>query len=266
MLDPHSRRVLVTLLLVALAACSKPPVEWSGDRMASVNTERLAITATGDVVDDGLARFESLLLPPTIACAGTLRLSRTGSTVFAVWWSPRADSGARLLSAHTTDNGATWSAVAPVDTLDVGVAGCRRAPPSIVADSSSGYVHIAYAMRAPEGAGLFFAHSMDRGASFHAPVPLLYGDRLGRTAIAADGDRVAVAFEDPNSASPRVGLALSRTMGHIFEDRLLPVSFDNSTASYPLVAVDGTRISIAWRERTVSGGAIALRIRSGSLH
>lgn len=266
MADSHSRRARVTLLLVALAACSKLPVEWTGDRMASVNTERLAITASGDVVDDGLARFESLVLPPTVACAGTLRLSRAGAKVFAVWWSPRADSGARLLSAFTSDNGARWSAVAAVDTLDAGVAGCRRAPPSIAADSASGYVHVAYAMQAPEGAGLFFAHSMDGGASFHAPVPLLYGERLGRTAIAADGDRVVVAFEDPNSASPRVGLALSRTMGHIFEERLLPVSFDNSTASHPLVAVHGARISIAWRERTVSGGGIALRIRSGSLH
>ena len=234
--------------------------------MASAPSERIAITATGELVDDGIARFESLVLPPTYACPGTLRLSRARRTLHAVWWSPRADSGSRLLAAHSDDDGATWSPVATVDSLDRGVAGCRRAPPSSAADSASGYVHVAYAMHAPEGSGLFFAHSMDGGASFHAPVPLLYGERLGRTSIAADGDRVAVAFEDPNSGTPRVGLALSGTMGHIFEERVLPVSFDNSTASHPLVAVRGTRISVAWRERTIPGGGIALRIRSGSLH
>ncbi len=234
--------------------------------MASVSTERLLLSASGDVTDDSLARGESLMQPPSLACPGTLRLSKAGPTIFAVWWSPRPDSGARLLSAHTGNHGTTWSAVSPVDTLDRGVTGCRRAPPSIAADSVTGYVHVAYAMHAPEGPGLFFSHSMDRGAIFHEPVPLLYGERLGRTSIAADGDRVVVAFEDPNSGTPRVGLALSRTMGHIFEDRFLPVSFDNSAASHPLVAVHGARISVAWRERSVSGSGTALRIRSGSLH
>lgn len=264
---PFAHRTWCALFpLSLLLACAQPPVEWSGDRMASVNAERLALTAPGDVVDDGLARVESLLLTPTAACAGSLRLGKAGPTIFAVWWSPRSDSGARLLSARSVDNGVTWSSIAPVDTLDRGLTGCRRAPPSIAADSASGYVHVAYAMQAPEGPGLFFAHSMDGGATFHAPVPLLYGERLGRTSIAADGDRVVVAFEDPNSGTPRVGLALSRTMGHIFEERVLPVSFDNSTASHPLVAVQGARISVAWRERTASDGGVALRIRSGSLH
>lgn len=261
-----ARRTLTALLLLVGASCSRSPVEWNADRMANVSAERLALDASGAVAEDGLVRFESLVRPPMPSCPGSLRLSRSGHTLFAVWWSPRADSGARLLSAHTADDGTTWSPVATVDTLDRGVAGCRRPPPSIAADSASGYVHIAYAMQAPEGAGLFFAHSMDGGATFHAPVPLLYGDRLGRTSIAADGDRVAVAFEDPNSGTPRVGLALSRTMGHIFEDRVLPVSFDNSSATHPLVAVHGARISVAWRERTVQGGGVALRIRSGSLH
>jgi hypothetical protein len=57
---------------------------------------------------------------------------------------------------------------------------------------------------------------------------------------------VAVAFEDPNSRTPRIGLALSHTMGHIFEERLLPISDDNEIASRPLVAVRGRRLAVAW--------------------
>jgi hypothetical protein len=106
---------------------------------------------------------------------------------------------------------------------------------------------------------------MDDGATFHSPVPIFYGDRLGRTSVAADGDLVVVAFEDPNSRSPRVGLALSRTMGHIFEQRLLPVSDDNGAASDPIVAVQGHRVAVAWQQRAVANGPTALAVRVGEL-
>jgi hypothetical protein len=95
-------------------------------------------------------------------------------------------------------------------------------------------------------------------------VPIFYGERLGRSSVAADGDVVAVAFEDPNSRSPRVGLALSRTMGHIFEARLLPVSDDNGSAMRPLAAVRGRRVAVAWERRAASdSGPAMLAIRTG---
>ncbi|MDB4889991.1 MAG: hypothetical protein JWL61_1846, partial [Gemmatimonadetes bacterium] len=213
-----------------------------------------------------LAALATRVTPPSSVCSGSLRLSRAHRTLYAVWWSPRPDSGARLLSAHSSDDGGTWSAIAPVDTMDRGVSGCRRAAPSIAADSASGYVHITYGMVAPEGPGLFFSHSMDGGVSFHAPVPILYGERLGNTSVAAAGDNVAVAFEDPNSGTPRIGLALSRTMGHIFEDRLLPVSDDNGTATQPVVSLRGRRLTMMWRQLAAANGQTGLRIRSGNLH
>jgi hypothetical protein len=160
-----------------------------------------------------------------------------------------------------------WSEPSPVDTTDTGVTGCRRGPPSIAADSASGYVHVAYALRGREGPGLFFSHSMDAGATFHEPVPIVYGERLGRTSVASDGDHVAVAFEDPNSGMPRVGLALSRTMGHIFEERIVPVSSDNGRAWRPLVAVRGKRIAVAWERQEGSDVAAAVfAIKAGTLH
>ena len=101
---------------------------------------------------------------------------------------------------------------------------------------------------------------------FHSPVPILYGERLGRTSIAAEGDVVAVAFEDPNGSAARVGLALSRTMGHIFEERVLPASLENGAASHPLVSVQGRRISLAWQERATSDRGVVFRIRTGTIH
>jgi hypothetical protein len=180
-----------------------------------------------------------------------------------VWWAPRPDSGARLLSARSADAGRSWTVPAAVDTLDRGVAGCRREPAAIAADSASGYVHVAYGLQAPEGPGLFFSHSMDGGVTFHSPVPILYGERLGRTSVAADRDLVVVGFEDPNSSTPRIGLAMSRTMGHIFEERIVPVSDDHGVASRPAAAVRGRHVALAWEQRASATAPPVLAVRAG---
>jgi hypothetical protein len=107
---------------------------------------------------------------------------------------------------------------------------------------------------------------MDAGALFHSPVPIFYGERLGRSAVAADGDLVAVAFEDPRSRTPRVGLAISRTMGHIFTtgDRVLPVSEENDRATRPRVALRGRRVAVAWDRRLGADSAAAVvAVRTG---
>ncbi|MEP6618284.1 MAG: sialidase family protein [bacterium] len=251
---------------VFILACSAPPVQWTGDRRLPVPAAVPALAADGSVAQDSLGQLASGLVPPGNVCAGSLRLARAGRVLYGVWWSPRPDSVARLLAARSTDDGATWSAVTPVDSTDRGATGCTREPPSVSADSTTGYVHVTYGMIAPEGPGLFFSHSMDGGATFHSPVPILYGEHLGRTSVASSGDYVVVAFEDPNSSLPRVGLAISRTMGHIFEDRLLPVSDDNGAAMRPLVAVQGHRVMVAWQERVSGNGGAVLRVRTGTLH
>ncbi|MDB4900392.1 MAG: hypothetical protein JWN53_2200 [Gemmatimonadetes bacterium] len=252
-------------LALALLGCGADPISWTLHRTITAPAGAVALTADGALHPDSLRRLATTVhAPPGAICPGSLRVARGGATLYGVWWAPRADSGARLLAARSADGGATWSAPAPVDTTDRAVNGCRREAAAIAADSASGYVHVAYALLAAEGPGLFFSHSMDNGITFHSPVPIFYGDRLGRTSVAADGDLVAVGFEDPNSRTPRVGLALSRTMGHIFELRLLPVSDDNGAASHPLTAVTGHRIAIAWEQRAVDADtAAALVVRAG---
>jgi hypothetical protein len=247
-------------LAAALAlACSAPPVDWAAERSIAPPVDApLALTADGVLHADTVSALAPRVAPPPgPVCPGSLRLARGGATLFAVWWAPRSDSGARLLAARSADEGRSWSTPASVDTTDRAVTGCRREPAAIAADAASGYVHVTYGLQAPEGPGLFFSHSMDGGMTFHAPVPILYGDRLGRTSVAADGDLVVVAFEDPNSTMPRIGLAMSRTMGHIFEERIVPVSDDNGAATRPLVAVRGRRVAVAWEQRAETAAAPA---------
>jgi hypothetical protein len=255
--------------MLLVMACASPPVEWTAQRSVAQTGE--ADSATALHADGSLARDTMVALasrvsaPPAPVCPGSLRLAPARGTLHAAWWAPRADSSARLLSARSSDGGRSWNAPAPVDTTDRSVSGCRRAPPAIAADPASGYVHVTYALLAPEGPGVFFSHSMDGGASFHSPVPILYGDRLGRTSVAADGDLVVVGFEDPNSMTPRIGLAMSHTMGHIFEDRIVPVSDGNGVASHPLTAIHGRRVAVAWEQRASESAPAALTVRVGSL-
>jgi hypothetical protein len=253
---------------VAMLACSDAPVSWNDTRVSRAMPYEV-VNADGVVLPDTNAILAARLTRPEAGvCPYSMVVSRSGARVYAAWWHVRPDSGANLLAAHTDDHGRTWSAPAAVDTTDQGTTGCLRSPPAIAADRASGYVHLAYALFAREGPGHFYAHSMDSGATFHSPVPIFYGERLGLADVASDGDHVAVAFEDPNSRSPRIGLAISRTMGHIFEprDRVLPVSDDNGVATHPRVAVHGTRIAVAWSRRAgADTGAAVLAIRTGVL-
>jgi hypothetical protein len=266
-MPPVPRRLPLALVAFGLAGCAPPPVDWTPPRPAArpVGTA-VALTADGALHPDTmLALAERVSAPAGPLCSGSLRLAAARGTLYGIWWAPRPDSGVRLLAARSTDGGSTWTAPAAVDTTDVGVGGCRRDAAAIVADSASGYVHVTYALQAAEGPGLFFSHSMDGGVTFHAPVPILYGERLGRTSVAADGDLVVVGFEDPNSTTPRIGLALSRTMGHIFEHRILPVSDDNGSAIHPLTAAHGSRIAVAWETPAVDGSSAPLAVRTGTV-
>ncbi len=169
----------------------------------------------------------------------------------AVWWAQRPDRSASLYLSRTADGGRTWTAPLAVDTLDRSEAGCDRPAPSVTADAANGYLHVAYSMRAPEGPGVFYAHQMDPRGPFERPQVIVYGDRPAATSVASAGDRVVVAYEDPNTGGrPFVSLALSRTAGHSWQERV-PVSASNVAAERPVVALRGADgVVLGWVERS----------------
>ncbi len=247
--DTSAVRLLPLLLLLAGTACVPQPVAWSetaalGDG-AFADTLRLVFDATGRPA------FVPAWTPPAwpdepAACAASFRAVRSpDGAAYASWFAIRPDSSVVLRVARSDSGGRTWNAPVTADSTDVGTTGCARPVPFLAADSLNGYVHLAYHLVAREGAGLFFTHSMERGARWHEPVPIVYGDRPSRAAVASRGDTVVVVYEDPNSRLPRIGMALSRTQGHIFESRP-PVSEDNGESTGPQVAVRGGRVIIVW--------------------
>jgi hypothetical protein len=244
---------LAGIVTVLLAACVAEPVDW-GD--VSYRSSKL-----GDP-DTRSARLSASL--PSVAgavkaCDASVQAAHGGADLFRVWWTARNDSSVVLAVQHSLDSGASWQAPIVVDARDRGSRGCDRPAPGASFDSVSGYLHIVYFLEAADGRGVFFAHSMDKGVMFHSPVPVVYGNSPSNASVAAHGDSVIVVFEDPNANTPRIGIALSHTAGHIFEQRA-QVTPDDVPAEKPWVTLKGNTISVSWKLATPPGVANSDRV------
>jgi hypothetical protein len=260
---PRLLLLFVSLVVAPAAGCVPQPVAWEEERAlpAAAVAAPIALDGAGRVA--AAPPGASPAAPPAgdAACPNSLQVAAAaGQERYAVWWAPRADSTARLLAAHSGDGGVTWPDAYVVDSLDRGARGCRRPPPAIAADARNGYVHVTYALDAPEGAGIFYAHLMDPRAQFELPVPIVYGEGSGATAVASDDQTLAVAYENPNSRRAQVALAVSLTAGHTFEGKSVTVSGDDAEGASPRVAVRGRRVAVAW---VGEGGAP--RVRTGAV-
>ena len=258
------RAPLLLLLALFCAGCDRPPVDWA-DPVAIAQppgTSRLVVDMSG--APGYVADTVPSAVPPSArgGCAASIVSAADSTSLFAVWWAARHDSSAALYAARSADGGRSWAAAFAIDTSDVSTYGCARTPPAAAALGDD--VFVAYAMAAPEGIGVFSAHTM--GGMVHSPVAAIFGDKLVNVAIATQGNDVAVAYEDPNGARARIGLALSRTQGHIFESHLT-ASRDVDDATAPAVALDGPWIAVSWslKRPAGSGGATSRVVRVGHI-
>jgi hypothetical protein len=226
--------------LLGLSACVKEPVEW-GDVFYRQSQ-------LGD--PDARSAVMSANLPPIadapVPCIRSIVTAGAGPDLFRAWWSSRSDSSVVLSMQHSRARGATWDTPVVVEARDRGRRGCDRPAPGVFYDPRSGYLHLVYFIEGSEGAGVFFAHSMDKGGMFHAPVAVVYGNTPSAASVAGIGDSVVVVFEDPNATTPRIGIALSRSAGHIFEQRG-EVTPDDVPAVAPWVALDKGKITVWWK-------------------
>jgi hypothetical protein len=258
-------RALLLFGCLAITACAPDPVKWDSEQRTDTPVPagaRLTLAAAGTPVM--MPAWNPPVVPTgTPQCAGSLvATAARGDTAYAAWWEPRPDSDALLVVARSEDGGHHWHAPEIADSTDRGNTGCGRPAPFISADTTNGYLQLVYFMVAAEGPGVFFTHSMGAGEMFHSPVPIVYGERVSTSAVSSNGDTVAVAYLDPNSSTPQLWLALSRTTGHIFESRV-PVSPATEQASRPAVAVRGHRITVAWLETARNGGTAVMVVRTG---
>lgn len=241
-------RLSTVLITAAVLGCSSSsPLEWNEISYENIPSEPNDLPSPTQWAPSG-------------ACPGSLRTSGN----YAVWWEAQPDSSATLFVSR--NNNGKWAEPVIADSTDKGVRGCGRTAPAIAADSASGYVHLAYFAEPASGPGVFFEHTMDSAKTFHSPVAIVFGRNPSRVSVAAKGDIVAVAFEDPNASQPIVSLALSKTMGHIFEHRL-QASGENGNARQPVVRIIGDSVALWWSEYSTDPSVSATRTvyRAGKL-
>jgi hypothetical protein len=236
-----ARLALLGVAGFALIACVQEPVDWSDvsyrpSQLGDPDARSAVLAANLPAVPSGINH-----------CLRSIRTANAGPDLFRVWWTSRPDSSAVLSMQHSRDNGAAWDAPITVEARDRGRRGCDRPAPGVFFDSSRGYLHLVYFIEAVTGAGIFFAHSMDKGAMFHSPVPVVFGNTPSAASVAANGDSVVVVFEDPNATAPRIGIALSHSTGHIFEARG-EATPDDVPAVSPWVTLDHRKITVWWKQ------------------
>jgi hypothetical protein len=265
------RTVFVVALGLAGCAWDAPPLEWQAPSPIAAQVDSTvryrAVWTPGATPEVSIALLGSAATlgqqSGALECPGSrVTASAAGGSTWSAWWRVRADSSAVLLAARRDATGAQaqqWI----VDSVDTALLGCARPAPSIIADSTNGYVHVSYFMVAPEGPGVFYAHLMDSRASHFEPaLAMVYGEKPVRVAIASRADTVAVVYEDPNSERGRIAMSLSTTAGHLFEQtaRLIPVSTSSQQASQPqIVRLAGGQVWVGWTEDSQSGNAFLLR-------
>ncbi|HJP85382.1 MAG TPA: hypothetical protein VJ852_05300 [Gemmatimonadaceae bacterium] len=188
-------------------------------------------------------------------CIMSVRTAGDTSELFRTWWSIRHDSSVVLSMQRSQNQGGNWDSAIEVESRDAGSRACRRPAPGISYDAASGYVYLVYFVEAKDGAGVFFAHSMDKGEMFHSPVPVVYGKTPSVASVAGHGDSVVVVFEDPNATTPRIGIVLSHTTGHLFDQRA-QVTPDDVPAVAPWVALNHKHITVWWKTPSITTEAI----------
>lgn len=243
----------------AVSACADGGIAWGPVTYGGIASPASAVDAA----------VAALPQRGGAGCADVVVVAR-GNERYAAWWEAKPDGGSALMLARSPDGGAQWETPLVADGRDAGGLRCSRPPPSLFADDASGYLHLTYHIAPPGGPGVYFTHSMQASALgttgmgvLHMAVPVTHGDRPVRSSVAGRGDTVVVAFEDPNSAKPRILLAFSTGAGHVFSTHEV-VSPAGNAAGYPQVSIGGDSVHVRWREVT-AGGAVRHAARSGVL-
>jgi hypothetical protein len=233
------------VLAAAVVACDQEPIEWKDPiELAGHDTlGRLAVDSAGRSRVTGSPTLPAAVpsAGAAVVCPGSVRTVKGTAHVYAAWWGMRRDSGATLFVSSVPGTSGAWTKPLSVDTTDMSSSGCDRPPPSVTAVGDD--VFVAYSLYAPEGRGVFFAHTM--GGMLHEPVPVVYGERVVATAIAAQDDRVVVAYEEPNGSRRRIDVAISQTQGHNFGWHVA-ASRDVDVGRAPDVALAGDQLAVSW--------------------
>lgn len=182
-------------------------------------------------------------------CCRTAIATAADGTLYLAWRKVSADSVRDIVVARSADHGKSWSAPRTVHDDNWVFNACPHAGPSLAVDSA-GTLHVAWWTGRDGIAGVYYAQSRDGAQTFSEPVPL-QAPALARPAhvqlATAGHGRILVAWDDGSGAAPLIKLKVSSDNGRSFGSAI-PLSDPGQAAGFPVLAVTGDSVAIAWSE------------------
>ncbi|HET7623053.1 MAG TPA: sialidase family protein [Gemmatimonadaceae bacterium] len=184
-------------------------------------------------------------------CCRTALASAPGGVVYAAWRAVLPGNIREIVVARSNDRGATWSEPVRVQNDQWQVDACPHAGPALAVDSQQ-RLHVTWWSGKEGAAGVFYARSDDGGKSFTNTTPL-GTDQFSQPAhvqlVVGDSGVVAVAWDDGTLQTPRIALRISRDHGSDFAPTRY-VSAEGRAASFPVLALDGKKLTVAWTSQS----------------
>jgi len=188
---------------------------------------------------------------PTCPCCRTSVAVAADGTMYVAWRAILPGDIRDVVVTRSTDGGKTWGPPVRARPDDWVYPGCPHAGPSLEVDAA-GRVHVAWWTGKAGEAGVYYARSTDRGESFAAqPIATAERARPAHVQLAVTGERVYVAWDDGLGDIPRVLLRRSGDGGESFRQEEL-LSEPDVAASFPVLALQGDSIAVAWSQTTAA--------------
>jgi hypothetical protein len=197
------------------------------------------------------AANQPIYTDPTCPCCRTSVAVAGDGTIYVAWRAILPGDVRDVVVTRSTDGGHTWGSPVRVRSDDWVYPGCPHAGPSLEVDPK-GAVHVAWWTGKEGEAGVYYAKSTD-GAKTFATQPIATGDRArpAHVQLAVAGEGIYLAWDDGLSAIPRVLLRRSTNGGRTFGAEEL-LSDPGVAASFPVLAVQGDSVAVAWSQTTAA--------------
>jgi hypothetical protein len=186
---------------------------------------------------------------PTCPCCRTAVAVAGDGAIYVAWRAILPGDIRDVVVTRSADGGKTWAEPVRTRADDWVYPGCPHAGPSLELDAAGG-VHVAWWTGKEGEAGVYYAHSTDGGKSFSAQ-PIATGERArpAHVQLAVAGAQVYVAWDDGLGDMPRVLLRRSADGGETFRREEL-LSEPGVAASFPVLALHGDSVAVAWSQTT----------------
>ena len=183
-------------------------------------------------------------------CCRTALATAPEGVVYAAWRAVLPGGIRDIVVARSDDRGTTWGTPVRVHADDWKVDACPHAGPALAVDSQQ-RLHVTWWTGKEGAAGVYYARSDDGGKSFQHDAPLGTAEfsQPAHVQLAlGDSGVVVAAWDDGTLRTPRIAIRISRDGGDHFAPTRL-VSVEDRAASFPVLAVNGTKLTIAWTEQ-----------------